>query len=120
MDRFPVVSLYLRLHWLVYHLLPQDPGSSFLQAVKEIILKIKNLNGWKHVNDGIEKDFLFRDFSEAFSFMGRVALLSEKLEHHPDWSGVYNKIHIRLNTHEVGGVTQNDIQMATQIEKYIQ
>jgi 4a-hydroxytetrahydrobiopterin dehydratase len=85
----------------------------------EIQSRIKVLNGWKFANDGIEKDFLFRDFSEAFSFMGRVALLSEKIGHHPDWSGVNNKVHIRLNTHEVGGVTKNDIDMATQIEQFI-
>lgn len=85
----------------------------------DIHSKIENLSGWKFLNDGIKKDFLFKDFNEAFGFLTRIAMLSEKMNHHAEWSGVYNKVHIRLSTHDSGGVTQKDIDMATTIEKFL-
>lgn len=81
-------------------------------AEKEL-LKIK---GWSFQNDGIEKEFQFKDFVEAFGFMARVALLAEKANHHPEWSNVYNKVHIRLTTHDAGGVTDKDFELAGWIE----
>ncbi|MEO8768451.1 MAG: 4a-hydroxytetrahydrobiopterin dehydratase [Ferruginibacter sp.] len=86
---------------------------------KEIDVILKGLVGWKFLNNGIKKDFLFKDFNEAFAFLTRIAMLSEKMDHHAEWSGVYNKVHIRLSTHDAGGVTQKDIDMATSIEKYL-
>lgn len=86
---------------------------------EKIELKIKHLTGWKYKKDGIEKDFKFSDFNEAFAFLTRVALLSEKLNHHAEWSGVYNKVKLRLTTHDAGGLTQKDVTMAGEIEKYL-
>ncbi len=88
-------------------------------SIEEINAKLQSLSGWKFMNEGIEKDFTFKDFNQAFAFLTRIAMLSEKMDHHADWSGVYNKVHIRLSTHDSGGVTQKDIDMATGIEKYI-
>ena len=86
---------------------------------REIDTNLKALNGWRFLNNGIKKDFLFKDFSEAFAFLTRIAMISEKMNHHAEWSGVYNKVHIRLSTHDAGGVTQKDIDMASLIEKLI-
>ncbi|GAB4408321.1 MAG: 4a-hydroxytetrahydrobiopterin dehydratase [Bacteroidia bacterium] len=74
------------------------------------------LPGWQYADQGIEKSFVFRDFVAAFGFMSRVALLAEKADHHPDWSNVYNRVHIRLSTHEAGGLTRRDFDLAAQIE----
>ncbi|MEO7523654.1 MAG: 4a-hydroxytetrahydrobiopterin dehydratase [Ferruginibacter sp.] len=86
---------------------------------KEIDSKLEKLAGWKFINNGIKKDFLFTDFSEAFAFLTRIAMLSEKMNHHAEWSGVYNKVHIRLSTHDAGGVTEKDISMAMGVEKFL-
>ena len=75
---------------------------------------LKKLKGWKDVKgrDAITKKFQFADFNEAFGFMTRVALLADKMDHHPEWFNVYNKVEVTLSTHDAGGVTQNDIDMA--------
>ena len=75
---------------------------------------LKKLKGWKDVKgrDAIAKKFQFKDFNEAFGFMTRVALLAEKMDHHPEWFNVYNKVEVTLSTHDAGGVTRNDIDMA--------
>ncbi len=87
---------------------------------KDVIEKMKDLSGWKVSEQFIEKKFEFKDFSTAFAFISRIALLSEKLDHHPDWSGVYNKVNIKLSTHSAKGITNKDIEMATEIDKLIQ
>ena len=66
--------------------------------------------------DGIVRQFLFADFSEAFGFMTRVALLAEVQEHHPEWSNVWNRVDILLTTHDAGGLSERDIRMADAIE----
>lgn len=86
---------------------------------KEIDAHLKTLTGWKFLNNGIKKNFEFNDFNEAFAFLTRIAMLSEKMNHHAEWSGVYNKVNIRLSTHDAGGVTKNDIDMAVELEKFI-
>ena len=75
---------------------------------------LKKLKGWKQTKGGeaIAKNFKFKDFNEAFGFMTRVALLADKMDHHPEWFNVYNKVEVTLSTHDAGGVTQNDIEMA--------
>lgn len=88
-------------------------------GIEEINSKLQKLNGWKFLNEGIERDFTFKDFNEAFAFLTRIAMQSEKMDHHAEWSGVYNKVHIRLSTHDAGGLTQKDIDMAVSIEKFI-
>ena len=77
------------------------------------------LAAWTHdpAADAIRRDFKFKDFSEAFAFMARVALLAEKANHHPEWSNVYNKVSVTLTTHDAGGVTQRDLDMARFIDE---
>jgi len=68
------------------------------------------------VRDGIARSFRFRDFVEAFGFMSRVALLAEKADHHPEWSNVWNRVDILLTTHDAGGLSMRDIEMARAID----
>ena len=69
--------------------------------------------------DAISRRFSFADFSEAFAFMTRVALIAEKADHHPEWSNVYNGVDILLTTHDAGGLSEKDIEMAEAIEDLI-
>jgi len=66
--------------------------------------------------DAIERRFEFRDFSEAWGFMNRVALLAESHNHHPDWSNVWSRVRIELSTHDAGGLTDNDVKLAQAID----
>ena len=72
------------------------------------------LAGWSDVEgrDAITKTFQFADFNQAFGFMTRAALLAEKMDHHPEWFNVYNRVEITLSTHDADGVTELDIRMA--------
>ena len=74
---------------------------------------------WIIDNKTIKKEFKFENFIEAFGFMSKVALLSEKIDHHPDWQNIYNKVKINLTTHDKGGITTNDIKLAEAIDKII-
>ncbi len=74
--------------------------------------ELKNLPGWSFVNDKLHKEFQFETFNQAFGFMTRAAMEIEKMNHHPEWLNVYNKITIDLTTHDAGGVTKNDINLA--------
>jgi len=74
--------------------------------------ELKNLNGWTVVNNKIHKEFQFGDFNQAFGFMARAAMYIEKMNHHPEWFNVYNRITVDLTTHDAGGITQNDINLA--------
>jgi 4a-hydroxytetrahydrobiopterin dehydratase len=65
------------------------------------------------------KEFTFKNFSEAWGFLSRVALLAEKLNHHPEWSNVYKKVNIILTTHDAGGISSRDIEMAKKIDKFL-
>ena len=72
---------------------------------------------WKEENDTLSREFVFNDFSEAFAFMTRVAMIAEKLNHHPDWSNVWNKVRINLSTHDAGNVvTDLDRKLAQEID----
>jgi len=82
----------------------------------EILAKLNALPGWSLEEGFITKTFVFKDFSEAFSFMTRVAFLAEKMNHHPNWSNVYNQVNIRLSTHDAGGLTTMDFELAKQID----
>lgn len=77
-------------------------------------------SGWSLNEDGnaIERTFTFKDFSEAFGFMSRVALAAEKMDHHPEWSNVYKTVDIRLTTHDAGGLTELDFKLAAKIDRY--
>ena len=87
---------------------------------KDRAVALRRLNKWNSVDgrDAIARKFEFADFSQAFGFMSRVALLAEKMDHHPEWFNVYNKVEVTLATHDAGGVTQNDIDMATAMDGY--
>lgn len=75
---------------------------------------------WTEQNNTLHKEFLFKDFSEAFVFMTRVAILAEKHDHHPDWSNSWNKVIISLSTHSAGSkVTQKDIDLAKAIDQLV-
>ncbi len=80
---------------------------------------LKTLNGWVYDDaaGAISHAFKFKDFSEAFAFMTRVALAAEKAGHHPDWSNSYNSVTITLSTHDAGGLTEKDIALAQAIDK---
>jgi len=75
---------------------------------------------WSQENNQLTKTFVFRNFVEAFGFMTKVALVAEKMDHHPNWSNVYNKVTIHLNTHDAGNtVTEKDHKLATAIDKIV-
>jgi 4a-hydroxytetrahydrobiopterin dehydratase len=79
---------------------------------------LAELQGWSTVDgrDAIAKAFKFKDFNQAFGFMTRVALMAEKMDHHPEWSNVYNKVDVVLSSHDAGGVTERDIRLAKFID----
>lgn len=80
---------------------------------------LATLDGWREVEDrdAIRKDFRFADFNAAFAFMTRVALKAERMDHHPEWSNVYNRVEVVLSTHDVGGVSGRDIELARFIDR---
>lgn len=82
---------------------------------------LAGLNGWVYdeVADAIGHVFKFKNFSEAFAFMTRVALAAEKAAHHPEWSNIYNTVTIRLTTHDAGGLSSRDIALAQTIDKLL-
>lgn len=79
---------------------------------------LKQLSGWEAVEgrDAIRKGFRFADFNAAFGFMARVALQAEKMDHHPEWSNVYNRVEVLLATHDADGVTELDLALARFID----
>ena len=87
------------------------------QTIEE---RLDKLDGWDYKNGAIETFFKFKNFKEAFSVMMRIAFECEAQGHHPDWGNVYNTLNIRLNTHDVGGVTKKDFELAHAIEKIIE
>jgi len=76
------------------------------------------LRGWSETagRDAIQKSFKFKTFSEAFGFMTRAALIAEKMDHHPEWFNVYNRVDVTLSTHSAGGLTMLDIDLARQLD----
>ena len=80
---------------------------------------LKTLKDWKETRgrDSIEKNYIFKDFTSAFSWMTRIALIAEKMDHHPEWFNVYNKVNVTLSTHDAGGITELDIKLAKEMDK---
>ena len=80
---------------------------------------LAGLSGWTEVpgRDAITKTYTFKSFNAAFGFMSRAAMKAEKMDHHPEWFNVYNKVEVTLATHEAGGVTQKDIDLAAFMDK---
>lgn len=85
------------------------------QEVKEALAK---LTGWTLENNSIHKDYLFNDFTTCFTLMTKIAFEAEKMDHHPDWSNVYNRLSITLNTHDANGLTKLDFQLAAKIDQF--
>ncbi len=73
---------------------------------------LSGIPGWKLSDGALRRDFRFKDFTRAFGFMSSLALVAEARNHHPDWSNVYNKVSVGLNTHDVGGITELDFELA--------
>jgi len=80
---------------------------------------LKGIKGWRKVTgrDAIKKKFQFRTFNQAWGFMSKVAALAKKMDHHPEWFNVYNKVEITLSTHDAGGLSARDIKLAQAIDK---
>ena len=81
---------------------------------------LAELKEWREVpmRDAIARKFTFKDFNQAFGFMARVALVAEKMDHHPEWSNVYKTVDVVLSTHDAGGVTQKDIALAKAMDAF--
>jgi len=90
-----------------------------LLSDSELLEALNSLPEWHHDTEArcIRRALKFRDFSAAFGFMTRVALLAEKADHHPEWSNVYNRVAISLTTHDAGGLTHKDVDLATAIDR---
>jgi 4a-hydroxytetrahydrobiopterin dehydratase len=88
-------------------------------TASQIETKLEGLEGWEFNENGIETTFEFQNFKEAFTLMTRIAFECEALGHHPDWTNVYNRLHIRLSTHDAGGVTEKDFELALLIEQLV-
>jgi 4a-hydroxytetrahydrobiopterin dehydratase len=86
---------------------------------KELRIGLARLPLWAARRGKLRREFVFADFSEAFAFMARVALLAEKADHHPDWSNAWNKVVIELTSHDAGGLTQRDLKLAAAIERLL-
>ena len=79
--------------------------------------RLSALPGWKRREKKLHRTFTFRDFSEAFGFMARAALVAEKLDHHPDWSNAWNRVTVDLTTHDAGGLTELDFRLAAEMNR---
>jgi len=88
---------------------------------EDLVAEMSGLKpGWRYdeAANAITKTFRFEDFSQAWAFMSRVALVAERMDHHPEWFNVYNKVDVKMTTHDAGGVTMLDIEMATTMDKF--
>ena len=83
---------------------------------KQLNEYLEDLNGWNVVNEKLSKTFKFSNFIQAFGFMTQVAITSEAMDHHPEWSNVYNRVEINLVTHSEGGITKLDIELAMKVD----
>jgi 4a-hydroxytetrahydrobiopterin dehydratase len=77
---------------------------------------VSKLPGWKVANAKLHREYKFPDFAHAFGFMATAAPLIEKMQHHPEWANVYNKVTVDLTTHDAGGITQKDVDLAVLLE----
>jgi 4a-hydroxytetrahydrobiopterin dehydratase len=95
------------------------PGAKKLTS-REVAEAATRLPGWQVVSGRLHREFVFEDFEAAFAFMTRVAALAEDRDHHPDWSNVYNRVTIDLETHDSGGITEKDCDLASAIESALE
>jgi len=85
----------------------------------EIQRALAELDSWTIVDGKLHREWKFRNFVRAFGFMSQVALLAERAAHHPEWSNVYNRVVVDLTTHEAGGITQKDLDLAREIDEIV-
>jgi 4a-hydroxytetrahydrobiopterin dehydratase len=83
---------------------------------KDIQARLNDIDGWTIRDGKLSRDFKFRNFVRAFSFMSGAALIAEKMNHHPEWFNVYNKVNVQLTTHEAGGITELDFDLAASMD----
>ncbi|HQR46678.1 MAG TPA: 4a-hydroxytetrahydrobiopterin dehydratase [Thermoanaerobaculia bacterium] len=83
----------------------------------EISARLAGRPRWTLAGGKLRREFLFRDFPEAFGFMARVALVAEKMDHHPDWANVWNRVTVELSTHDAGGITALDFELAAAMDR---
>jgi 4a-hydroxytetrahydrobiopterin dehydratase len=83
---------------------------------EDVSARIASLPDWKLASDKLHREYKFADFTHAFAFMAAVATVAEKMDHHPDWQNVYNRVTVDLSTHDAGGITVLDFELATAME----
>lgn len=88
-------------------------------SADEIERRLGGLEGWSVEDGKLHRDFRFGDFVAAFGFMARVALLAESMNHHPEWSNVYNRVSIDLSTHDAGGISGLDFELAAKVNRLL-
>ena len=91
--------------------MPQKLPDSEIQA------RLRELDGWSLADGKLTREFRFKDFTRAFGFMTSAALAAEKMDHHPEWSNVYNKVRVQLVTHSAGGITDLDFTLAKKLDE---
>ncbi|CBN79409.1 pterin-4-alpha-carbinolamine dehydratase [Ectocarpus siliculosus] len=96
-------------------------GKHVFTDARERETAIATLSGWAEAGEGrdaISKSFCFSDFNQAFAFMTRAALVAEKMDHHPEWFNVYNRVDVTLSTHDLGGLSRKDIRLAQRLDAF--
>jgi 4a-hydroxytetrahydrobiopterin dehydratase len=88
-------------------------------ADRDLAAALAELRGWTVVNGKLHREFQFKNFVEAFGFMTTVALIAERLNHHPEWSNVYHRVVIDLVTHDAGGITSVDVEFARAVNRLL-
>jgi 4a-hydroxytetrahydrobiopterin dehydratase len=83
---------------------------------KEIDEALQNLIGWYFIENTIQKEFTFKNFVETMAIINKIGIIAEEMNHHPEWHNVYNKLNIKLSTHDSNGVTSKDIELANAID----
>ena len=91
-------------------------GKSTRLNDEQVSAALAGLSGWELVDGKLHREFKFGDFVEAFGFMSRVALAAERLDHHPEWFNVYNRVVVDLRTHDCGGISDRDFELARRID----
>ncbi len=86
----------------------------------DLKLAVEKLSGWTVKNEKLHREYKFPDFAHAFGFMATAAVLIEKMNHHPEWSNVYNRVSVDLTTHDTGGITERDVKLAGVLEEIAQ
>jgi 4a-hydroxytetrahydrobiopterin dehydratase len=100
-----------------------DGGMTMANRTKlndeEIGTRLRNINGWTVTGRSLHKEFTFSTFVDAFSFMTKGALAAEAMNHHPDWSNVYNRVTVNLSTHDAGGISDLDFTLAAKLDAFV-